>query len=96
MRKLMLVILVALAPSIAFARGGHGGGGHGGGGHGGVLGGGLHGGGLHGGGFHGGFRRFGGFGGYGGYPVYASTCWRYVRTYHGPRRVWVCGDYGYY
>jgi hypothetical protein len=34
--------------------------------------------------------------GFYGYPYYASNCWRYVRTLYGPRRVWVCGGYGYY
>jgi hypothetical protein len=87
MRRVILAILIALAPSIAFAaHGGHGG--HGGGGHGG----------FHGGGFHGGFahRGFRHFGGVGFYPYYASNCWRYVRTLYGPRRVWVCSGYGYY
>jgi hypothetical protein len=45
--------------------------------------------------FHGGgFRHFGGFrhvGFYGG-PVYAYgySCWRWVPTYWGLRRVWIC------
>jgi len=90
MRRVILVILIALAPSIAFARGGHSGGFHGG-----FRSGGFHGGGFHGGFAHRGFRHFGGVGFY-GYPYYASNCWRYVRTLYGPRRVWVCGDYGYY
>jgi hypothetical protein len=52
---------------------------------------------------HGGYRggSYGGYrGGYGyrgyGYiaPVYGYSCWRWVATPVGPRRVWACG-YGY-
>ena len=75
---------VALAPTIASARGGgggHGGGGHGGGGHGG----GGHGGGFggHGGGFGGG----GGFrgGGFGGWQGWGIARW-FDRQF--PRRDW--------
>jgi len=33
-------------------------------------------------------------GGY-GYGLY-DTCWRWVPSVYGPRRVWVCDPYGYY
>jgi hypothetical protein len=35
-------------------------------------------------------------GGYGyGYGLY-DTCWRWVPSVYGPRRVWVCDPYSYY
>jgi hypothetical protein len=95
--------VVALTPTIAAARGGHGGhhGGHGGhhGGHG------FHGG-FHRVGQHGGFRvgHFRGLGrfhhvghfrrGVRGFGVYAYSgyygCWRWVPTRRGYVRIWVC------
>ena len=53
---------------------------------------------------HGGWsggRHFSGFrGGFGyrsfAYPYYTTgSCWRWQATPYGPRRVWVCGAYGY-
>jgi hypothetical protein len=113
MTRKMMMALFALAaiglaqPTVAFARGGHGGGGGGGGFHGGGFhGGGFHGGGFHGGfagGFHGGFHRHGfvGFGVgpyayYDDYPYYDDGCYmarRRVMTRYGwrIRPVQVCG-----
>src|SRR5215475_14785039 len=41
------------------------------------------------------FRRGPFFVGGIGYYGYGS-CWRWVPTVYGPRRVWVCDPYGYY
>jgi hypothetical protein len=112
MARKMMMALFALAaiglvqPTVAFARGGHGGGGGGGGFHGG----GFHGGGFHGGfaggfhGFHGGFHRHGFVGGgfgpyayYDGYPYYYDDgCYivrQRVMTRYGwrIRPVQICG-----
>jgi hypothetical protein len=38
-------------------------------------------------------RRF--FVGVGAYGLY-DTCWRWVPSVYGPRRVWVCDPYSYY
>ena len=49
------------------------------------------------GGWHGhswGWRGYGWRPYYSGYAGYGYSCWRWVYTPHGPRRVWVCG-YGY-
>jgi hypothetical protein len=35
------------------------------------------------------------FVGVGAYGLY-DTCWRWVPSVYGPRRVWVCDPYGYY
>jgi len=40
-------------------------------------------------------RRFPFFVGVGGYGLYDS-CWRWVPSVYGYRRVWVCDPYGYY
>lgn len=106
MKKINLLLSVALiglvAPS-AYARGGggHGGGGHGGGGHGGGFhggGGGFHGGGFHGGGFHGGgFHHGGGFrpgGGFHGRPGSIIVVPRHDLRYG--RRGYSGGYYGGY
>jgi hypothetical protein len=74
---------LALSPTAASARGGHGGGGHGGG-HGGFHGGFHGGGGWHGGGFH---RGWGGPRFIGGPAYYGGGCVvrRVVHTPWGPR-----------
>jgi hypothetical protein len=40
-------------------------------------------------------RRFPVFVGVGAYGLY-DTCWRWVPTAYGLRRVWVCDPYSYY
>jgi hypothetical protein len=40
-------------------------------------------------------RRFPFFVGVGAYGLY-DTCWRWVPSVYGYRRVWVCDPYGYY
>jgi hypothetical protein len=40
-------------------------------------------------------RRFPFFVGVGAYGLY-DTCWRWVPSVYGPRRVWVCDPYSYY
>ena len=98
LRKTMIALFAVAAvglvsPSVAFARGGHGGGGFHGGGHGG---GGFHGGGFRGGGFG---AYYGGYGypyGYGGYYYNDGGCYlvrQRVLTRYGwrLRRVQVCG-----
>jgi hypothetical protein len=47
---------------------------------------------FHGGGFHhfGGFRGARFHGGYYPYYAYGTSCWRFVPTYWGLRRVWIC------
>jgi len=82
LRKIMIVLIaIAAMGAVAMPTGVSARGGHGG----------------YRGGYHGGYR-----GGYGyrsyGYPYYYSgygySCWRWVVTPVGPRRVWACG-YGY-
>jgi len=106
---LAFTLLLVLASSVAFARGGGHMGGHMGGGH---MGGGHWGGGHWGGhAFHvGGVHHFAAFHGarfhhhHGrcfvgvGYAAYDYGCWRVVPTAWGWRRVWVCGNpyYGYF
>ena len=86
LRKMMIVLVaiaamgaVAIPTDVSARHGGHGG--------------------WSGRGHFGGFRSGGfRFRGY-SYPYYAGaygySCWRWRATPWGPRRVWVCGGYGY-
>lgn len=103
-----MAAMLTIPTTDALARGGgHGGGGFRAGGlHGGF--GGFRGGGVRfgsvgafRGGFHRGFfprnRVFVRRAPFFGYGLYASSCWRWVPTGYGLRRVWVCGrPYAYY
>jgi hypothetical protein len=92
MRRLLMVLAVALIPSLAAAHGhGGGGGGHIGGGWGGHSAAGIAGGARMGAG-HGRVFFVGGPW-WGGYGYYDSGCWQWVPTRWGPQRIWVCGSY---